>query len=144
CVAVLRSSLVELVAVFVFGAGAPPGALLLAAPPPAVAPLAAAAPPPAAAAPPLAPPIVTRGAIFLTVGFDTPAPFSAFATSVPAYGRPAMIFFAVASPTPGNASNSAWLAAFRSRSLAAVLGLVWACVWTLGRASKSPKTTDHT
>jgi len=61
-----------------------------------------------AGAPPAA---VTDGVIFLIVAAETPA-FDKSSTEE--YGRPAMIFFAVASPTPGNASNCAALALFRS------------------------------
>src|SRR3954470_2885507 len=44
-------------------------------------------------------PTVTSGVSFSMVAFGTPA----FARSaVEAYGRPAMIFFAVAAPTPGS------------------------------------------
>jgi hypothetical protein len=46
-----------------------------------------------------APPNVTRGVIFLIVAAETPA-FDKSSTEE--YGRPAMIFFEVASPTPGN------------------------------------------
>jgi len=57
------------------------------------------------------PATVTDGVIFLIVAAETPA-FDKSLTEE--YGRPAMIFFAVASPTPGNASNCAALALFRS------------------------------
>ena len=58
-----------------------------------------------------APPKVTRGVIFLMVAADTPA----FDKSlVEEYGRPAMIFLAVASPTPGSSSRSFALALFKS------------------------------
>src|SRR5271163_467685 len=63
----------------------------------------------AGAGPP--PATVTDGVIFLIVAAETPA-FDKSLTEE--YGRPAMIFFAVASPTPGNASNCAALALFRS------------------------------
>src|SRR5262249_57356370 len=49
-------------------------------------------------------PTVTSGVIFSIVFFGTPA-LARSATDV--YGRPAMIFFAVAGPTPGSASRSA-------------------------------------
>jgi hypothetical protein len=56
-------------------------------------------------------PNVTKGAIFLIVAAGTPA----FDRSlVEEYGRPEMIFVAVAAPTPGNLSNSSSLALFRS------------------------------
>src|SRR5271163_3292772 len=57
------------------------------------------------------PATVTDGVIFLIVAAETPA-FDKSLTEE--YGRPAMIFFAVASLTPGNASNCAALALFRS------------------------------
>src|SRR5277367_410580 len=56
-------------------------------------------------------PILTSGVILLIVAAGTPA-FDKSLTEE--YGRPAMIFFAVASPTPGKASNCAALALFRS------------------------------
>jgi hypothetical protein len=56
-------------------------------------------------------PNVTKGAIFLIVAAETPA----FDRSlVEEYGRPAIIFLAVAAPTPGKLSNSCSLALFRS------------------------------
>src|SRR5262245_12282360 len=55
------------------------------------------------AAAPDAAPAVTSGAIFSIVFFGTPA-LARSATD--AYGRPAMIFLAVAGPTPGSASSS--------------------------------------
>src|SRR5262245_44238413 len=61
-----------------------------------------------AAAPP---PTVTMGAILSTVFAGTPA-FERSLTEE--YGRPAMIFFAVAGPMPGSASRSAWEAVLRS------------------------------
>src|SRR4029077_13794194 len=51
----------------------------------------------------VAPPTVTIELIFSIVFFGTPA-FARSATDV--YGRPAMIFFAVAGPTPGRATRS--------------------------------------
>jgi hypothetical protein len=54
---------------------------------------------------------VTDEEIFEIVLWETPA-LERSATEV--YGRPAMIFFAVTSPTPGSASSSFWLAVFRS------------------------------
>jgi hypothetical protein len=58
-----------------------------------------------------APPVVTNGVIFLIVAAETPA----FDKSlVEEYGRPAMIFLAVAAPTPGKLSKSFSLALFRS------------------------------
>ena len=56
-------------------------------------------------------PIVTSGVILLIVAAETPA-FDKSLTEE--YGRPEMIFFAVASPTPGNSFSSAALAVFRS------------------------------
>src|SRR5215470_8402084 len=50
-----------------------------------------------------APPTVTSGVSFWIVLAETPA-FDKSCTDV--YGRPAMIFFAVAGPTPGSASSS--------------------------------------
>jgi len=58
-----------------------------------------------------APPTVTKGVIFLIVEAETPA-FDRSSTEE--YGRPAIIFFAVAAPTPGRVSNSFSLAVFRS------------------------------
>jgi hypothetical protein len=54
---------------------------------------------------------VTSGAIFLIVTADTPAFDN---PSTDEYGRPAMIFFAVAGPTPGKLSKSFSLAVFKS------------------------------
>src|SRR5512140_3502543 len=56
-------------------------------------------------------PTVTSGVISAMVFAGTPA-FDRSATA--AYGRPAMIFLAVAGPTPGSPSRSFWLAALRS------------------------------
>ena len=56
-------------------------------------------------------PTVTSGVIFLMVVAETPA-FDKSLTEE--YGRPAMIFFAVAAPTPGRSSRSLALALFRS------------------------------
>jgi len=59
-----------------------------------------------------APPLtVTRGVIFFNVTAAMPA-FDRSATDE--YGRPAMIFLAVAAPTPGSASRSFSLAVFKS------------------------------
>jgi hypothetical protein len=59
----------------------------------------------------LAPPNVTRGVIFLIVAAETPA----FDKSlVEEYGRPEIIFLAVAAPTPGKFSSSRSLALFTS------------------------------
>ena len=58
-----------------------------------------------------APDTVTRGEIFWIVEAETPA-FERSATDE--YGRPAMIFFAVAAPTPGRSSSSFWVAPFKS------------------------------
>src|SRR2546430_825770 len=56
-------------------------------------------------------PTVTIGVIFVIVAADTPA----FDKSLTAeYGRPAMIFFAVAGPTPFSDSNWDWVAVLRS------------------------------
>jgi hypothetical protein len=54
---------------------------------------------------------VTMDEILSMVDCETPA-FDRSATD--SYGRPAMIFFAVASPTPGRASSSCWVAVLRS------------------------------
>src|SRR5215813_13442095 len=67
----------------------------------------------AGAAAGLPPETVTILLIFETVFSETPA-FERSATEL--YGRPAMIFFAVASPTPGSPSSSFWVAVFRSTS----------------------------
>lgn len=56
-------------------------------------------------------PTVTRGVILLIVAAETPA-FDKSLTDE--YGRPAMIFLAVASPTPGRSLSWAALALFRS------------------------------
>src|SRR5277367_2868524 len=57
------------------------------------------------------PATVTDGVIFLIVAAETPA-FDKSLTEE--YGRPAMIFFAVASPTPGRLFSCSALALFRS------------------------------
>jgi hypothetical protein len=64
-------------------------------------------------------PIVTSGVILPIVAAETPA-FDKSLTEE--YGRPEMIFFAVASPTPGNSFSSAALAVFRSTFAPAALG----------------------
>lgn len=56
-------------------------------------------------------PTVTSGVIFLIVVPETPA-FDKSPTDE--YGLPAIIFLAVASPTPGSASSSAAVAVLRS------------------------------
>jgi hypothetical protein len=71
-----------------------------------------------AAAGPGVAPTDTSGVIFSIVLAGTPA-FERSATDP--YGRPAMIFFAVAGPTPGRSSSSFSLAALRS-TLAADAG----------------------
>jgi len=58
-----------------------------------------------------APLTLARGAIFAMADAETPA-FDKSSTDE--YGRPAMIFFAVAGPTPGKLSNSFSLAVFKS------------------------------
>src|ERR1700737_2468349 len=64
-------------------------------------------------------PTATSGVIFWIVLAGTPA----FERSVTdPYGRPAMIFFAVAGPTPGRSSSSFSVATLRS-TLAADAGL---------------------
>src|SRR5215510_217515 len=65
----------------------------------------------------IAGPTETRGVIFLRVDLFTPA-FERSSTDW--YGRPAMIFFAVASPTPGSFSRSSWLAELMSTFAAGV------------------------
>src|SRR5262245_39330784 len=77
-----------------------------------------AAGPAAGAAAELPPETVTSLLSFETVFSGTPA-FERSETEL--YGRPAMIFFAVASPTPGSSSSSFWEAVLRSTS--AFLGL---------------------
>src|SRR5262252_5336013 len=79
------------------------------------------------AAPALGLDTVTREEILSIVLADTPA-FERSATDE--YGRPSMIFLAVASPTPGNASSSCWVAVFRSTFL-----LLAASADAAGRAS---------
>jgi len=56
-------------------------------------------------------PNVVKGVIFLIVAAETPAFDKSLAEE---YGRPAMIFLAVAAPTPGRSSRSFSLALFRS------------------------------
>lgn len=56
-------------------------------------------------------PNVVKGVIFLIVAADTPAFDKSLAEE---YGRPAMIFLAVAAPTPGRSSRSFSLALFTS------------------------------
>src|SRR6185295_8656884 len=56
-------------------------------------------------------PTVTIGAILAIVLADTP---TLFRSSTEANGRPAMIFFAVAAPTPGSASSWDCVAVFKS------------------------------
>lgn len=92
------------------------------------------------------PATVTDGVIFLMVAAETPA-FDRSLTEE--YGRPAMIFLAVASPTPGNASSCAALALFRSTgaSLAApALGLAAAvdllAAGFAGTGAAPPTVTD--
>jgi hypothetical protein len=63
-------------------------------------------------------PKVTNGVIFLMVAAETPA-FDR--SSAEEYGRPEIIFLAVAAPTPGRLSNSFSLALFRSTFASAVL-----------------------
>ena len=63
-------------------------------------------------------PKVTNGVIFLMVAAETPA-FDR--SSAEEYGRPEMIFLAVAAPTPGRLSNSFSLALFKSTFASAVL-----------------------
>jgi hypothetical protein len=65
----------------------------------------------AAGADAAAPPAVTSGVIFLIVAADTPALDRSPADE---YGRPAIIFLAVAAPTPGKVSRSFSLALLRS------------------------------
>jgi hypothetical protein len=60
---------------------------------------------------PAPPPNVTSGVIFVIVEAETPA-FDRSAAEE--YGRPEMIFFAVAVPTPGKVSRSFSLALFKS------------------------------
>src|SRR5436190_214599 len=64
-----------------------------------------------AAAAALPPPTVTSGVISSIVFAGTPALAS---SATVAYGRPAMIFLAVAGPTLGSASRSFWLPVLRS------------------------------
>jgi len=66
----------------------------------------------------VASPSVTNGAIFLIVAAETPA----FVKSLTeAYGRPEIIFLAVATPTPGKLSNSCSVALFKSIFVFALL-----------------------
>jgi hypothetical protein len=66
-------------------------------------------------------PTVTSGVILVIVEPETPA-FDKSLTEE--YGRPEIIFFAVASPTPGNSFSSAALAVLRSTFAPAVLEAV--------------------
>ena len=75
---------------------------------------------------------VTSGVILSIVFAGTPA-FERSATEE--YGRPSMIFFAVAVPTPGSASRSAWEAVLRSTFLALA-----ACATDEGRTSASTRS----
>ena len=69
----------------------------------------------------VAPLTVASGAIFAM----TPAERPAFdKSSTDEYGRPAMIFFAVAAPTPGKLSRSFSLAVFKSTLALVVAGFV--------------------
>lgn len=78
---------------------------------------------------------VTSEEILSIVLAGTPA-FERSATEE--YGRPSMIFFAVAVPTPGNASRSAWEAVLRSTFLALA-----ACATEEGRRSASTRSTTR-
>jgi hypothetical protein len=99
-----------------------------------------------AVAPPAA---VTIGVIFSIVFFGTPA----LARSVTdAYGRPAMIFLAVAAPTPGSASSSPSDAVFRLTGAAAPAAPCAAgrgvfagpaCSANTGKADSHTNITDH-
>lgn len=64
------------------------------------------------------PPTVTRGVIFFMVAAETPALDKSL---VEEYGRPPMIFLAVAAPTPGKLSNCCSVALFRSTFAFALL-----------------------
>ena len=93
----------------------------------------------------VAAPTVTWGLIFAIVLADTPA---LERSSTDAYGRPAMIFLAVAAPTPGSSSSSFSVAVFRSTFPAAVAAF---CAFSAAsspatRASPTarPSTTAHT
>jgi len=68
-----------------------------------------------------APLTVTSGEIFAMIPAETPA-FDKSSTDE--YGRPAIIFFAVAGPTPGKLSNSFSFAVFKSTLLLVVSELV--------------------
>src|SRR5205085_12134511 len=59
----------------------------------------------------VAPFTTTRSSTISMVRAGTPARARSLTD---AYGRPAMIFFAVAAPMPGSPSRSAWLAVLRS------------------------------
>jgi hypothetical protein len=54
------------------------------------------------------------------------------------YGRPSMIFFAYALPTPGRASSSSWVAVFRSTFFAFA-----ACATVAGRASARARSATR-
>src|SRR5437867_7371956 len=81
-----------------------------------------------------APPIDTSGAILSIVFLGTPTLERSLTNE---YGLPAMIFFAVASPTPGRFSSSAWVAALRS-TFAAVGALLLVCAHPPSGLSQLP------
>src|SRR3954452_8070195 len=72
-----------------------------------------------------------RGLIFATVAAGTPAPER---SSTALYGRPSMIFLAIASPTPGRAMRSSAEAEFTSTgsAFAAVLALAFSWGFVAG------------
>src|SRR5262249_45984929 len=81
-------------------------------------------------------PTVTSGVIFVSCDALR---FNFFKSSTLEYGRPAIIFFAVASPIPGSASSCAWVAVLRSTGPvgAAVFVLVDAAIAGNTIAAKS-------
>jgi hypothetical protein len=79
------------------------------------------------------PPTVTSGVIFLMVDADTPA-FDR--SSIDEYGRPAIIFLAVAGPTPGKLSKSFSLALFRSTLF--VASALFDCLAVVALADREP------
>src|SRR5262245_31576166 len=90
-----------------------------------------------------APPIETRGVILSMVFAGTPA---LARSPTDEYGRPAMIFFAVAAPTPGSFSSSACVAALRSTlaPAGALLAAHPSVAPTQLQVKSSARTTERT
>jgi hypothetical protein len=96
-------------------------------------------------APDAPPPAVTSGVIFFIVVAEIPA-FDKSSTEE--YGRPLMIFLAVAAPTPGRVSNSFSVAVFRSTFPGVAVAFLLLCAAATPTlitpksnvANKNPKT----